>query len=205
MFESARRDLAWVPRWPIVRVNRRQSVAEHSYFTTCYGLELAAQIGWPECSLTEEVYARRYVTLHLLALYLLRHDEDESFESDIPGPVKRLAGYDGSKLSKIAEGIFGEKVKARPEISAGMLAIRKAADLIDECFYLAGEVNSGNQAVRSSLEHAKSRLVQKIDALPTADVLVKEQLVKELLGRILDEETQTKDTRIFANDVEHKL
>lgn len=184
MFESERRDLAWVPRWGIVRVNRRQSVAEHSFFVASYGAELAKRLNWGN---EKERYD--------LIVYLLRHDESECLEGDIPGPVKRLCGFDGSKLKPLLEARFGPAPQYTPE----MRAIKKAADLIDECFYLAGELNSGNQAVKSSLKNAQDRLWRALSELP-GDREALRRLKVELVGRIDAEITQSKNIGGYAEE-----
>lgn len=135
MFEPERRDLAYVPRWSILRVLHRQSVAEHSFFVASYGLKIADHVGfdgdWRD-----------------LASYLLRHDEGEALESDIPGPVKRITGMDCARLAPELERRFGPP----PQPTAAMVAIRRVADLLDECLYLAGEVALGNRTVRAALD-----------------------------------------------------
>lgn len=161
MFESERRDLAWVPRWGIIRVLRRQSVAEHSYFVTCYGLEVAKAINWPECDPTWDA-TEHPAAMHLLSLYLLRHDEGETVESDAPGPVKRLAGWDNNKLAPLLRHRYGPP----PYYTASMKKIRVVADLIDECMYLAGEIRMGNHTLLSVYDNAKGRMIEMVGHLP---------------------------------------
>lgn len=165
MFEPERRDLAWVPRWGIARVNRRQSVAEHSYFVTAYGLQIAYEIGWPdvfELGLHREMRAEtKLEARYLLALYLLRHDEREALESDIPGPIKRLSGYSEEGINPLVSSRFG----AEPVITTSMVSIRRAADFLDECLYLAGEINSGNSHVTEIFANSKNNLVEAIRTL----------------------------------------
>lgn len=189
MFESERRDLAHVWRWAIVRCNHRQSVAEHSFFVTAYGLELARRLDWGS-----------YENLHLLALYLLRHDESECLEGDIPGPIKRLCGFDSSKIKPLLNARFGPAPFYTPE----MKAIKKAADLTDECFYLAGELNSGNIAVASSFKNAKDRLKRALTELP-GDAKEKDRLWHELFDRFQAEVVQSKNVADYAEtNADHK-
>ncbi len=161
MFESERRDLAHVPRWGILRINRQQSVAEHSYFVTCYGLKIAEMIGWPDCEKDLNL-EHPYLSL---ANYLLRHDEAECLEGDIPGPIKRITKFDSSNLKGLLYDRFGRP----PFFSPGMKRIKDVADLLDECMYLAGEICSGNGYVRSTLGFAKSRLGTAVSGLPSAE------------------------------------
>ena len=171
MFESERRDLAYVPRWSILRVNRRQSVAEHSFFVCCYGLKIAETLQW-------------LGDYHALAVYLLRHDEAEALESDIPGPVKRSASYERSReLDSALKDRFGKG----PVHDDKMLAIRRTADLIDECLYLAGEMSSGNSTVKTCFDYSVSRLTSSLDSLFGTEndrallaLLVKEAIHNEL-------------------------
>lgn len=172
MFESERRDLSYVPRWGICRVNRRQSVADHLYYTTCYALELANRIGWG-------TYEDRLALL----TYVLRHDEREALESDIPGPIKRLCKWDGSPLNQLLEDRFGPPPKADDD----MVAIRTAADVIDECMYLAGEINSGNRSVMSVFDNAKQRLHSAIIGLPSDDKQLLRSFRNDLMCAIDDE------------------
>lgn len=187
MFESERRDLAWVPRWGIVRVLRRQSVAEHSYYVTCYGLEVAKAIGWPECDPAWDA-TEHPAAMHLLSLYLLRHDEGESVESDAPGPVKRIAGWDSSKLAPLLRHRFGPP----PYCTTSMRKIRVVADLIDECMYLAGEIRTGNGSLNSVYVNSLNRLVSSLELLPggTTDVTL---LKHRVLTSIADEFNNVKD------------
>lgn len=184
MFESERRDLAWVPRWSIVRCNRRQSVAEHSYFVACYGLEIAKRIGW-----AVDDPSRRLA----LVVYLLRHDEDETLTGDIPGPIKRLCGFHTEAITTPLHDTYGEA----PFVDDDMKAIRRVADLMDECMYLAGEMNSGNQHVKSCLRSAKNRLDKAVAELPCKSGLAI-NLHTELLDVIKRELTYVKDYSGFA-------
>jgi hypothetical protein len=163
MFEPERRDLSWVPRWGIVRCNRRQSVADHSYFVTCYGLKIAEMIGWPDVGDGPDYHGGLdFQMKYDLAVYLLRHDEDEAVSGDIPGPIKRMGGFDCTKLDSILLDRFGPP----PTVHPGTKEIKKAADLVDECMYLAGEINSGNSAAWSSYKNATKRLSEALDGLP---------------------------------------
>ncbi len=196
MFESVRRDLAWVPRWGIMRVNRRQSVAEHSYFVTCYGLEIARRIGWPdgyELGLHRALRCEsRGDALHLLALYLLRHDESEVIEGDIPGPVKKLISRNTDGLVPMLARRFGEP----PALTLDMKAIRWTADRIDEAMYLAGEINSGNQSVRCALEKVRKDLARGVGQLPT-DTDTRARLAEDFRTMIDSELAYNKDVSDF--------
>lgn len=130
MIEPERRNLAWTPRWGIVRVNRRQSVAEHMYFTACYADWLARLAKFT----TDEYQDTMF--------YMLKHDEAECFMSDIPGPIKRRVKGD---LDGVETEIHDRIFEPMPETTLKMRAVKKLADVMDECFYLVGEITSGNQ------------------------------------------------------------
>lgn len=159
-----------------MRVIKTQSVAEHSYFVTCYGLEIAKIIGWPEGAEEQD----RYQALHRLAMFLLRHDENETFESDVPGPVKKIVGFDNAKLKNMGMVRFGPGVIEMP----GMKEIKRAADLMDEAMYLAGEVKMGNHTVANVLRQVEQRLMVAVDDLPTKD----KRRIAQKLQRHLDME-----------------
>lgn len=182
MFESERRDLDFIPRWSIIRVNRRQTVASHSYYVACYGLEIAARISWPSGSMQELALKRLK-----LAHFLLRHDEGEALTGDVPGPVKRLC-FDEEPLIPLMRSRFGAAVG----VDEDMLKIKRAADALDECMYLAGEINSGNRAVMSAFENSRNRLDDAVMLLP-GNVKVSAALLEELRQVVYREISQTKD------------
>lgn len=182
MFESERRDLAHVMRWGILRVLRRQSIAEHSYFVCCYGLKFAELLHWSGDRAS-------------LATYLLRHDEAEVVESDIPRPIKRLTGYDSARIDPLVELRFGPV----PQVSEEMRALRISADLLDECMYLAGEMAMGNATVRPVLYLCLKELQASIARLPgEASVLV--DLDASLEQRIYEEMRAEKNLDGLVND-----
>ena len=154
LFSRELRDLAFVPRWAIARVIRRQSVAEHSYYVTCYTYQVARAIKYDSHS-----------EVMWLLVAALQHDIDESFMSDIPGPVKRnikdVKLYDEYSKNGVFER-FGQQVG----VSGDMKSIIKVADLIDECMYLAGEVQLGNESLRGFERSARDRLNHALNLLP---------------------------------------
>ncbi len=193
MFENERRDLAHVPRWGIVRTIRTQSVAEHSYYVACYGLEVARLINWPKCvePLAEEGQDR-----YLLALYLLRHDETETITGDVPGPIKRLSGMDMSNL----DSVFATRYGKAPYSTKTMKNICKVADLMDECMYLAGEIRGGNMAVTDVFRNSKTRLACAIIKLrddAQLDDNVAHNLINTINRAIDAEHTYNKDQSGF--------
>lgn len=71
--------LCYVPRWVISKMNRPQSVAEHSYRVAVIVMELAgAFLDTPTASVA--------------IVWALLHDGPESCSGDIPGPFKTSIG-----------------------------------------------------------------------------------------------------------------
>lgn len=158
MFEREYRELSFVPRWPIIRRIKEQSVAEHSYYVTLYAGQVAELI---------EYKGDRAMLLDMA----LRHDIEESFTSDIPGPSKR-AMIDDEKANRwVIDELnrrFLENFRQIPmEEELNIKLIIKIADLLDEVFYLATEQQLGNRAISKVLEHSYDRLFKAWHALCT--------------------------------------
>lgn len=158
------RMLSFVERWGIAPRHHHQSVTDHSYFVTLYCSQL--------CRLLD---LTGHDTLRVLN-YALRHDAFEVFISDLPGPAKRSI-VDPQKLSryhgKFADGMDDAYREAMDEAdepiyvadrkSTTRVRIRdvvKVADLMDEVFFLAMEMNLGNNLVRGLYQKELSRLDQ---------------------------------------------
>lgn len=166
MFEREYRELSFVPRWTIVRTLRRQSVAEHSYYVTLYAGQIADMVEW------------KGNRANLLD-YALRHDLEEGYMSDIPGPSKRKIVMK-DKYHTISEqgniNLYGEDYKNHsgmfshsndlPEIKA----IVKVADLLDECFFLATEMQLGNKSLDNVMHNSRLRLWEAVRALPNTNM-----------------------------------
>jgi 5'-deoxynucleotidase YfbR-like HD superfamily hydrolase len=159
------RELEHVPRWGIARVIKRQSVAEHSYFTAMYANELAYLIGWGP----EEV-----VDWHSLIMYALWHDSEEAFMSDIPGPIKHLVvdNVEYTEFAKkqslknwgIDKSFFIEDL--HHEVLHEVKQIVKCASTMDEVFYLLGEQQMGNGTLDGLIKLSISKLDAEIKKLP---------------------------------------
>ena len=143
MFEREYRDLAFVPRWSIIRQIKGQSVAEHSYYVALYAEQLARWLDWKG-------------DLGVLLIMALRHDLAEVFMGDMPGPNKshfidkeRYTNYSCTELNKR----FNLHTRfIEPDEEKEIIALIKIADGLDECFYLAGEMQMGNQSVKAVYE-----------------------------------------------------
>lgn len=135
MFDRALRTLAHVPRWAILRVNRRQSVAEHSYYVAVYALEIARAIGWKG-------------DLGRLAMVALTHDVDEVVTGDVPSPVKkhgREADPEWLRAmlrNRLSPSSLYWTYDDRDEDER---CIAKLADMIESILYLCDERSQGNQ------------------------------------------------------------
>lgn len=159
-FEREYREMSFVPRWSIARTLKPQSVAEHSYYVSLYASQIALMIRWPGDK-------------GVLLDYALRHDLEEVFMSDIPGPVKRSI-RDESKMETFAAGELDRRfgydyrmsgVIIPLDVQSQVKAIVKVADLLDEVFYLASEQQMGNKAVSNVLENSYERLRKAWHAL----------------------------------------
>lgn len=137
MFDREHRTLACVPRWPILRVNRRQSVAEHSFYVALYAAEIAHAIYWDG-------------SFEQLMLHSLTHDLDEIVTGDINSPTKRamdpgmraqLAAWTDKKMRERAQPDSAWAI-ADPGEQAKIIV--KLADMVEGILYLADERSSGN-------------------------------------------------------------
>lgn len=140
MFDREHRTLAHVPRWSILRINRRQSVAEHSFYVALYSAEIAKFIGWTG-------------PYDQLMLHALTHDLDEIVTGDINSPTKKAM----SKEARLDfEYWVGKKMCERSDPSGAwalsdpgeqVRAIVKLADIVEGLLYLGDERSQGNTNV----------------------------------------------------------
>jgi 5'-deoxynucleotidase YfbR-like HD superfamily hydrolase len=146
MFDREHRTLAHVPRWPIMRVNRRQSVAEHSYFVALYSMEIAQFVGWDGDG-------------GRLAVHALTHDLDEIVTGDWPSPVKRamksewredLNDWTREKMDERSSKQSAWHLDApNPKIKA----IVKLADYVEALLYLGDECAMGNRNASPMIDY----------------------------------------------------
>jgi len=169
-FASGFRDVSYVSRWTILRRNRHQYLAEHSYFVAVYADQIARLIEW------DGDYGK-------LMRYALYHDLDETITGDIPGPAKRL-GWTKRKaatvLGSIVSDKFGKDVSdVIASTSKAITSIVSAADSVEEVCYLAEEALSGNSAwTREVMIEAIGRLKHKWYDLP-ADASLLDKIYRE--------------------------
>lgn len=186
-FQRELRDLAYVPRWSIVRVAKPQSVAEHSYYTAVYALQIARLIHWEG----------NWLPLVELALW---HDAEECFTGDAPGPVKhRLYGPESggviaSMMTDRFEGEWmGPSTAYSPQGYKEAKAIIRVASLVDDALYLMGELQRGNEACHAATHSVIKRLREAWAGLPgdqlprdNAWVQLREALTREREGHSVE-------------------
>jgi 5'-deoxynucleotidase YfbR-like HD superfamily hydrolase len=95
----------------------------------------------------------------------LWHDAEECFTGDIPGPAKRNIKGDMADIwTRVGvESRFPHQV--RP-ITKEIKMIVKAANLLDEAFYKATEIQMGNRNAQQTYQLSCDRLLLAIRLLP---------------------------------------
>lgn len=167
MFERELRDVSHVFRWGTSRAIHRQSVADHSYYVAIYSDQIATQIDWQGDRAA-------------LMRYALWHDVEETVTGDIVGPVKRV--IKSSSLSTLATDHLyqrfpdGEWLKPDDQDIKKIVAL---ANVVEEIFWLASEMQMGNMTLRAVYINSQSRMREKVKEL---DVIssVKVRLMAEI-------------------------
>jgi len=180
MFEREWRDLAWVPRWTIIRTLRQQSVAEHSFFVALYAHDIALLINQTPAGNTCNYDLGRLQRLALI------HDAEEAITGDTPGPIKRSLYRDD------ADEIVAKMVQRRfphdPYTPSNEeRAIIRTASLLEETLYLAGEVQMGNRAAEAVFRRSTERLYRIWRTLPARKETL-ERLWQEVVDPAIDRE-----------------
>lgn len=146
MIEPELRQMGHIDRWSILRTNHRQTDAAHSYFVAMYS-EYIVHNHFPDHFTESE-------TLDVIraALY---HDIPETISGDAPGPYKRLIFKYQPEFKKTASERLMKKVHQwfpwyYEEPRRKIRAVVAVADLFEASMFLSEELNSGNQAVRST-------------------------------------------------------
>ena len=156
-FALAWRDMAYVPRWVILRRHRQQYLAEHSYFVAIYAQQVARLI--------------QYEDLYEVVWFALLHDIDETITGDIPGPIKRAA-FDKTKARSVMQDVMIDKFGADITTDASFTndevrAIVSVADSIEEICYLMEEMSMGNKDwIKPVIDEAIERLKARWSKLP---------------------------------------
>lgn len=134
MFKGRERMAMVINRWSTTPAINRQNIAEHSFYVALYTDHLCQLLMWP--------MPRRYEAIH----WALIHDMPETVTSDMPGPVKRIV-TNKAALQNVEDLIFkefGDGYKY-DRTDWKVAAVVKAANLIDEVFYLHSEQLLGNR------------------------------------------------------------
>jgi len=163
MFEREIRDLAFVPRWAIIRVNRQQNVAEHSFFVAVYADRIATLLGWEG-------------PRDVLMRYALYHDMDEILTGDISAPSKKVMEAASGVGWHIVEKWMDQRMEDRiskymesvgvpEEWKEQIYAIVGIADLYEAILFLADEEFSGNKNGVTCRKDCEDRLWQAVSKL----------------------------------------
>lgn len=180
-FALAFRDMAYVPRWVILRRHRQQYLAEHSYFVAIYAQQVARLIG--------------YHDLYEVVWFALLHDIDETITGDIPGPIKRSA-FDKNKAKSAMQDVMIDKFGADISTDASFTndevrAIVSVADSIEEVCYLMEEMSMGNKDwIKPVIDEAIDRLKMRWSKLPADEKTLKDVWAKEMT-RLVSEQASS--------------
>ena len=143
------RILSDIPRWPVVRTIKKQSVAEHSYYVTLYALGLAQYLDWPKDLLYE------------VTQYAMIHDFEEMITSDIPPPFEANIKYD---RKQIQEQISNYTPAAGREPLCTVEDLVKIADIFEAVMFLKDEQQLGNKGVSLIYRNLAIKLESHISA-----------------------------------------
>lgn len=146
-----------VGRWSTTPAINRQTVADHSFYVVLYTIHLCDHL---------RVHGEERITALEWAII---HDMPETVTSDIPGPVKREVTHD-KLLEKVEAQVMDELGYGKPEPSDLAKRIVKAANLIDEVFYLHSEKLLGNRYLDLVSSNSWSRLLKALDLINAWDL-----------------------------------
>jgi hypothetical protein len=108
-------------RWQVVHLSKKQTVAEHSYFTTVLFMRFA------------EICFLNNLSKWKGLEYALLHDADEAWSGDIPGPLKAFMDVD-LPLDRMLRDWAPKADKAT--VPGLVAALVKLADLVEAAKYL---------------------------------------------------------------------
>jgi 5'-deoxynucleotidase YfbR-like HD superfamily hydrolase len=155
MFERELRELSFVPRWGTTRVQRRQSVAEHSWFTAVYAIQIMELFNVASTS------DKFYILAHAIC-----HDLEEGITGDVISPIH-------SRVKTQLDGVVRTELPTRhPELSghntghADNEAIVKTASVMDDIMYLMTEKQMGNSAIDGIAARAVDKLHESWMTMP---------------------------------------
>lgn len=164
MFEREITDAFFVPRWSIVRVNRQQSIAEHSWAVGIYANDIALYLGLND---------KLCLGVNRHALW---HDSrDEIFSGDLPGPNKRalLRGHRGNFDAQL--NTWADKVFPALPLREGSMnndrdneivhLVVKAADWFEAAVYMATEFQMGNKCTERHIAPNLAGAISTVDKI----------------------------------------
>lgn len=151
MFKGRERMASVVGRWSTTPAISRQSIADHSFYVALYTDHMCDMLRLPD--------GIRYDALH----WALIHDMPETVTSDIPGPVKRTI-TNVMNLNSVEGTIFQElEYPNSAPLFDQSRKIVKAANLIDEVFYLHSEQLLGNKYLDHVARNSWERMEKALD------------------------------------------
>lgn len=141
--------LAFVPRWSIIRTIRQESVAEHSYFVAVITKEICDILRTDSSKLGEFLW------------YALDHDIEESITSDIPSPIKN---YIEVKYEKLYPELARRRLNINPP-TPYVWSIVKLADIAACIFYLQSERLMGNGTINDLMKTMTKAFHDHLDSI----------------------------------------
>lgn len=157
-FPPELRTASVVPRWSIIWTLTRDTLSNHSFFTTIYANQIARVIGW-------------HGPRDMLMFRAITHDLDETITGDVVAPVKKeiidteraqtyILGQMQERMPTIIDQMTeymynGGKGDARWQ-QCGKIV--KAADRLDALLFLTVEQRMGNGVVAPRIPEVRQGL-----------------------------------------------
>lgn len=191
MFNHYTRILQKVQRWNIFPTIRTQHVAEHTFYVALYVTELMENYE-PQLPYISDRDKYEIVRAALI------HDITESRMGDINGPTKRII-RDEQKYMQLEHDITHALGFGAWTVDSIAVKLIKAADCIDEYFFLTTETYLGNRMAEGTAAQVRIRLEKALDRLfdntrTTVDVLAR---IDSQLYDMLNFETLQNDTDVM--------
>lgn len=192
MFEREIRDMAFVPRWAIIRTLRQQSIAEHSFFVAAYADQL--------CWLIE-----REDLAYEAVRYAMLHDLDEILSGDISSPAKAvLKTHCGTGIQVFNKWLSQQTRRRVPyyeQANPRDLDVKPVvivADLLEAVLFLADEEFMGNRNVVDVRRALEKSLERAIHDLPCTEELKKK--VREHIGASINSALSRCSAVVYGNE-----
>ena len=151
IFNRHERELAFVPRWTIVRTIRKQSVAEHSFYVALWADRIAELMGIHDPEFR-----------HALGRYALVHDMAEIYTGDTPSPFKSHLNRDEVNIVEwlVSTRLFlGIDDYFLFVVDHALKQIVKTADFIEALVFLYEEQQMGNKSLDNVVAQIENRLL----------------------------------------------